>query len=422
MLETLLELVGNSFVLEEILYHLENTFERAEEDEDYYKGLVELSLHYRNIGATDIAIQLLAKLYQIAPRNKVIYLLAQFHYELADYETALEWLSLLTAPLTAYKPLLLQARLWLKLDRKQHAKQLLLQMVEQFPTEARPYQLLAELYEQQTLYDQAERYYRILYDYFKSQIDEDFIRLKLIELALFHKEVLSVEEIERLFPNMEVTNADEAYLLALAYQKAENLTESLYYAHLAVELMSDFIDGHFLLLELYEQTGNLSGMHTELEWLRDSIPPYDAMIADLVPFATLSQYYDIPLSEKVADYYPLCDNLEECYYLLLYMVNTYLRSGAPDKAEDILHRLADGAFEPSELSGLYARIEKFRINERQLDFMDDEEIQGEFSGTQALIEAKCALEDGEYDKAHRLLMKYGNNTAQWQMIRQQLKE
>lgn len=420
MFEALLKQVGDSFVIEEILYHLEHAFERAEEDENYYKSLVELSLHYRNVGALDIAIQLLLKLYQIAPRNKVIYLLAQFHYELTDYETALEWLSLLTAPLTAYKPLLLQARLWLKLDRKQYAKQLLLQIIEQFPTEAKPYQLLAELYEQQGHYEQAERYYRILYDYFKQQADDSHIRLKLIELALFHKEVLSIQEIEHLFPNMEVANVEEAYLLALAYQKAENLTEALYYAQLSVELATDFIDGHFLLLELYEQTGNLSGMHTELEWLRDSIPPYDTMIADLVPFATLSQYYDILLSEKVADYYPLCDNLEECYYLLTYIVNTHLRHRSPSEAETILRRLADDMFDFSELSGLYARIEKARINDRQLDFVDEE--QGESSAVQALIEAKCALEDGEYDRVRQLLRAYGSDTAQWQMIRQQLKE
>lgn len=357
MLSTLLEQVGDSFVLEEVLYRLEQEFERAEEDETYYKRLVELSQHYRKMGAVDIALALLTKLYQIAPRNKVIFLLAQLHYDLTNYMQAGEWLALLPTPLTAYKPLILQSKVLIALEDYSQAKQLLKSLIEKYPTESLAYKLLAEVYESQALYDQAEHYYRILYEYFGTQIDVDTIRFKLIELAIFHKEVLNMHEIATLFPE-EVDNADEAYLLALAYQKAENFTEAIVYAQLAVELATDFIDGHFLLLELYSQSEDWVHVHQELDWLTQVIPPYDAMIVDLVPFALASHYEELALCDKVIDYYPLCEDLDERYQLLEYVIDTYLCTKTPAETQSLLEQLDDGDFEPTELDKLYRKINK----------------------------------------------------------------
>lgn len=77
--ETLQEIVKDTYLIEEILYRLEDVFERAEEDEQYYKALYQLAIYYHKISHLEAAIQLLSRLYRISPHRKVIYALAKLY-------------------------------------------------------------------------------------------------------------------------------------------------------------------------------------------------------------------------------------------------------------------------------------------------------------------------------------------------------
>lgn len=350
--ETLQEIVKDTYLIEEILYRLEDVFERAEEDEQYYKALYQLAIYYHKISHLEAAIQLLSRLYQISPHRKVIYALAKLYYEFAEYEVAFEWITRLESNALQYKPALLKARILFEMGEVEQAKEILLQLIKQFPTEQFAYQLVAEIYEQQQLFEQAERYYRILYDYFDTSVS---IRTKILEMMLY-KEFVDIEVVKNLVKDVEQLSTQEAYLLALIYQRGKELPQAICYAELATESDIDFIEGHLLLMELYTQIEEIDKLTEEIAWLSRTIPPFDDRILEVLPFAKIVHYYEETLLNKLEDYYWICTNVEEAYKVICFIVMGTLYTKDAQLANSLLTKLGQEYFTEEELSYLYGVV------------------------------------------------------------------
>ncbi|WP_124057430.1 hypothetical protein [Vaginisenegalia massiliensis] len=218
---------------------------------------------------------------------------------------------------------LLKAKLMVEVNQIQAAIDLYKHLIEEYPLDERPYIDLADLYWLIEQWPRAEYYYQVVMDYFASKLDLRMVRNRLVEIELA-KEITDFDRIESLFHHegLSILTAEEHYLYALAQMQAHRYEPAIKLALQCIELDSDNLDCHFLLLDLYEVCQNQVALRQELSWLTETIPPYHESFIELAEIAKRNQIFLTTLARKLHEIFPLCENSDDQWLILNYLVNS----------------------------------------------------------------------------------------------------
>lgn len=336
---------------------LEPYYDRAKDDLVYYNDLLKVASHYGQSGFRDIQIEMLTSLYDIQSSNKTAYLIAEAYLNYAQQEKAFEWVSKIKEDVIQYRTSILKAKILIELGRVNEAKELLTLLIKKYVTKHEAYILLGDLYEVNHHYDRAATYYNAAYTYFDQQIDRRAVRMKLLKIEIM-KEIIDIESIEQLVETegLPLETADEYYTLAVAYQRAMQYERSIEYAILAVQKDKNLVDARFLLMELYEATGQKSYLKKELSFLSATLPAYHAAIMEVATTAHTIGALDEELINKLVDYFQFTESVEEQYDIIRIVVSYYLSIHQSQVALETLQSMTHDFPDETYLSYLFATV------------------------------------------------------------------
>lgn len=336
---------------------LEPYYDRAKDDLVYYNDLLKVAEYFGLSGFREVQIDILSTLYNIQPSNKTAYLIAEANLNYAQYEPAYEWILKIKEDVIRYKSSILKAKIMIELGYVNEAKDLLTLLIKEFVTNHEAYILLADLFEANNQYDRAAIYYQTAYTYFDQQIDQRAVRMKLLKIEIM-KEIIDIDKIEQLVETegLPLETADEFYTMAIAYQRAMQYEQSIDYAIRAVQTDKNLVDARFLLMELYEATGQKSNLKKELSFLSATLPAYHAAIMDVAATAHTVGALNEILIEKLVDYFQFTESVEEQYDIIRMVVSYQLSIDQPQAALEILQEMSYDFPDEAYLSYLFATV------------------------------------------------------------------
>ncbi|UUX34537.1 tetratricopeptide repeat protein [Fundicoccus culcitae] len=407
LFEEILEEIKEIETVEDLNETLSPFYDRALDDEAYYNALIETAKYLNRLGYRDFGIIVLETLYEINPIRNVGYQIALAYYQYQYYEQAYEWIEEVYPNKLTFKYAFLKARILDSLNDYNEARDLLIEIIKEFPTQAEPYIVLAKMYEKHGNVDRAEYYLKVAYDYFPKQIDQLAIRKDLVGFEI-NKEMMDIEKIEKLYENEELEKDDEDYyLLAVAYQKAKQFDTAIEMAQKSIQLNADNFNSHFLLMELYQDTNKASALKKEITWLAKSLPPFDATILRLVEVAINVDEVSIELINKLEDYYLLADDEADQYQIISVIVNYYLQQGDYAHALHQLRTLGDSFEDQSYLSYWYAKTFEALNNKEEADKNYQKAIEYLVNEDNLIVDyANFLINDNRYEEAQQLVKRF----------------
>lgn len=331
---------------------------KANEDRKYYLVLEELSDVLFRRGQIDLAFSLLMEMYAVRKSSIYATKIVKRLYQYEDYERAYyQWLERAKISNDKLDILLYEAKLLNKLNFKTEAVELYKQLIKMDPTFSEAYKDLADLLMEQGNYQEAETYYRAIYEYLIDFDDIRDVRMRLVQLESW-KEIFNLERIKELEydPNLPVETEEEYYLFANVYASLHQYEVAIDYAKKALQKDRNNINYSLRLIELYNIVGQESNLVKELAHVARALPEYDPVIIKIAQVAFNSDYLSEEIVDKLMSYSSLIDNYEDAYLVAQIVVNHYLKKNDPATALFKTRIINENLLEEEYLSYNYAKI------------------------------------------------------------------
>ncbi len=353
---------------EELIYSFENLT-----DEDSFDSWIEIYIEdaYYSSNTYDILFSfsqylyskrfieyqyfVLEHLHKINSNQKVSYSLAMCSYLLGNLEKGLYWLHTITDSKKTYKALKLEADILFHQGDFLSAKEILLLLIQKFPTKPYPYDTLARIYDYQNIPDKAIYYYNIVYKYFKKYSRIRDVRMNIIKL-LIQSEIIDFNEINLLINDSELSlqTVDEFNQIAQIYLSINNYTEALKYINKSLELNSENMQAQVLLLEVYIKTESINKIEKQIEWLINNLPAYHELMSEVIVLVSHTKYMNKKLLDLSKQHLTLISDVDDKIVLVKSIVLYYLQQNRANFAIDFLNSLNDPQLNDINLSYFYA--------------------------------------------------------------------
>ena len=403
--------------LEQLSILLEEYYIEAENDQVIFNEMINVAAYYANRGYRDVQIDILKALYEINVSAKIIYLIADAYYLYSQYEEAYQWIKKVDDNLR-YKNSLLEAKILIELGDFNQAKSLLEKLIANYNLKAEPYVVLAELFYDRQFYEQAKTYYQSAYEYFPEKIDARAVRMKLVELESI-KEVIDIQKIESLMltEDLPIEEANEYYILAIAYFKAQIIDKAIEASIKAIQADRDLVDARLLLMELYETVSQNNELKKTIDQLAIMLPPFHEAIMDIAEIANRHNYFTDDLLEKLIDFYDYVDNVEDQYRIMSYLVNYQLSINKPENALHYLKTLAYAFEDEMSLTHLFAKTyEALNMLDRAEVFYNKALELGVGDSSLVIDAVKFYMNQERYEKAYLITEDFNNSAYQTQEL------
>ncbi|MGX7106870.1 hypothetical protein ACWOBE_03620 [Hutsoniella sourekii] len=337
---------------EEISYHLEHVaidneesilgilsdyIDRAPNEVKVFQALELISQDLVDQGRIHHGLELAINLYQINGHDHLAYLIAKFYQQYLLSNQALEWIHKIPSEKRDYNCQLLLADILISLNQVNEAREILTNLIQDYPVQVEAYHQLADLYDSHDMIESAQKYYQLIFDYFLEESDRRRSRLKLLELAL-KQEIIDQQLIDQLIQvkDLPLESRDELQLASYAYLWVNELTKAKQLASQLLDLDKDSFDAHFILLQIAIEESNNQEAQDQIDWLCLSLPPYSQEIMEVARCGLAINYLPDLLLERLGQLLDLLDDFDSYYEVLSLLVNHYLDEEQPNKALELL--------------------------------------------------------------------------------------
>lgn len=413
LFDQILDEIKTIETIEDLNVSLAPYYQSAADEKESYQALLDIAQYLNRLGYRDFSIVILERLYDINPLKNVGYQIALAYYQYQYYEQANDWLDEVSPSKLTYKYAFLKAQILNALDHYNEARELLIELIKEFPTQVEPYIILSKLYEEHGIVDRAEYYLNVAYEYFPNQINQLEIRKKLANFEI-SKEMMNIEKIEEMYANENLENGDEDYyLLAIAYQKSKQFEKAIAMAEKSIQMNPDNFESHFLLMELYQDTNRQSALKKEITWLAKSLPPFDPTILKLVEVALTVDEVSIELINKLEDYYFLADEEVDQYQIISLIVKYYLKENNPAIALHQLRTLGEEFDDQNYLSYLYAITFESLANSEEANKYFMKAIDYLINEPDLILDySRFLMNENNYEEARKLVKRFETSIYQ----------
>ncbi|MGO4936911.1 tetratricopeptide repeat protein [Fundicoccus sp. Sow4_H7] len=413
LFDQILDEIKTIETIEDLNVSLAPYYQSAADEKESYQALLDIAQYLNRLGYRDFSIVILERLYDINPLKNVGYQIALAYYQYQYYEQANDWLDEVSPSKLTYKYAFLKAQILNALDHYNGARELLIELIKEFPTQVEPYIILSKLYEEHGIVDRAEYYLNVAYEYFPNQINQLEIRKKLANFEI-SKEMMNIEKIEEMYANENLENGDEDYyLLAIAYQRSKQFEKAIAMAEKSIQMNPDNFESHFLLMELYQDTNRQSALKKEITWLAKSLPPFDPTILKLVEVALTVDEVSIELINKLEDYYFLADEEVDQYQIISLIVKYYLKENNPAIALHQLRTLGEEFDDQNYLSYLYAITFESLANSEEANKYFMKAIDYLINEPDLILDySRFLMNENNYEEARKLVKRFETSIYQ----------
>lgn len=413
LFDQILDEIKTIETIEDLNASLAPYYQSAADEKESYQALLDIAQYLNRLGYRDFSIVILERLYDINPLKNVGYQIALAYYQYQYYEQANDWLDEVSPSKLTYKYAFLKAQILNSLDHYNEARELLIELIKEFPTQVEPYIILSKLYAEHGIVDRAEYYLNVAYEYFPNQINQLEIRKKLANFEI-SKEMMNIEKIEEIYANENLENGDEDYyLLAIAYQKSKQFEKAIAMAEKSIQMNPDNFESHFLLMELYQDTNRQSALKKEITWLAKSLPPFDPTILKLVEVALTVDEVSIELINKLEDYYFLADEEVDQYQIISLIVKYYLKENNPPIALHQLRTLGEEFDDQNYLSYLYAITFESLANSEEANKYYVKAIDYLINEPDLILDySRFLMNENNYEEARKLVKRFETSIYQ----------
>ncbi|MBG9982336.1 hypothetical protein HZY86_04335 [Aerococcaceae bacterium DSM 111020] len=328
---------------------IEQWLNEAHYNEQRFEQLKEFAIYYEQLGYVELALMIFLRLQTIDPQTTLITLIAEAYAHIYEYEKALHWLKLIPEQ-DMDENIRYQQSLWLiEIDKTEEAKNILMQLVKEFPTYADPYFLLADYYESQGDSKRALTYVEALYEYFSDLTIRNQARQKIVTIKL-SQEQIPLAELEALMTDNELPliSAHDYYLLAYIYRLSQrnDLAEQYVKQSLAIEPNNP--KAIELLVELEKNT-DAHDKNQIIDWFQENVPESEISPLELASISS-EQTLHKDFIQRLIGYLAYSVDLEEQYQIIRVVFDHFLSNNDFEGFNDFLKVHASNYLSTDELS------------------------------------------------------------------------
>lgn len=326
-------------------YLIENAFQEFSQKlalfSDFDPGFYEESLKdahfWGQMGYRHLQIKAYLALYEWRSDSHLAFLLAKAFRQIGEKESAWEWMQRvdLSGQTNQLEVVILRGQLALELGFYQESKQDFQHVLQDWPQDYRAYQGLAQMYDSLDQTDQKIYYLEILLTYFISEepILRASWRKKLLE-AYIASDQIDLNQIQTLVENTSLPplTVEECALLADFYSQLSNWDQAKAYLKQGLNIDPQQCDLLLLQLEIGALEKDQQTFKSALEKILSLLPPYSPLIMDCLYYANLCQVYSQDLMKKLVDFYPLLEDSEDQFQVIVAWVAYQIEQGAIELA------------------------------------------------------------------------------------------
>lgn len=333
---------------------IEQWLDEAHYNEQRFEQLKAFGVYYEQLGYVELALMVYLRLQAIEPQTTLIIFIANAYAHIYEYEKALYWLRLIPEQ-EMDERVRYQKSLWLiEVDKTEEAKDILMQLVKDFPTYSDPYFALADYYVSQGDSQRALPFVEALYEYFPNLSIRGKARQKIVAIKL-HQEQIPLGELEELMTNeaLPLTDAYDYYLLADIYRLSQRYELAEKYTKQSLAIDPNNSKAVDMLVEL-EKMNDMSMKEQVIDWFQENIPENQISPIDLTALSG-DEILNDNLIQRLVGYLAYSEEIEEQYQIIRAVCQHFLLSKDFEGFDHFMNQHALNYLLPDELSFFFGK-------------------------------------------------------------------